>query len=39
MDLELAAAFTHTAAIIIWRHLQPDGEAVTSGIDTGLAEP
>lgn len=26
VDLELAAAFTHTAAIIIWRHLQADDE-------------
>lgn len=31
IDLELAAAFTHTAAIIIWRHLRPDGE--TSGAE------
>jgi len=27
IDLELAAAFTHTAAIIIWRHLQATQES------------
>ena len=31
VDLELAAAFTHTAAIIIWRHLQTGGERPASG--------
>lgn len=30
VDLELAAAFTHTAAIIIWRHLQTGGEQPAS---------